>query len=575
MVVAMLILLIPMSLIMGYLSVKFIHETTLTNSIKYMQQLTGQINYNIDTYIKYMENISSMLKNNSDVKRFLTLDITDEEQALAKNRALEQIRTILKVREDICNIGVIGTNGRYILNNDEKINPYIDVKEKFWYKRALEKKDGFMISSSHVQNIAEYKYPWVVSLSSAITEEDNNIGVLLVDLNYKVIDNLCKGVQLDDNSYIFLIDENGSLVYHPNQNLIYSGLKVERINEVLSCKESFFITQVGEEEYLYTIAKSETTGWRAVGVVKMKDLLVYNILAKNMYLIVTAIIVIVAIALSIHLSKRITKPIRALEDAMRKSELGEFEAAEIEILETNEIGRLGKTFNIMNKKIQQLIEEKVQDEKLKRKSELKALQAQINPHFLYNTLDSIIWMAEGGKNKEVVQMTAQLARLLRQSISNGLESVSIKQEMSYVNNYLSIQKMRYRDQLSYTLDVAESIEQHRIIKLLLQPLIENAIYHGIKYKEGGGSILVKGYEENNKIVFEINDDGVGMDEETLSNIFKEKEISLKRNGVGVYNVYSRLKLHYGQEGDMIYESILNQGTKVKILIPKEQEGEQL
>ena len=575
MVVAMLILLIPMSLIMGYLSVKFIHETTLTNSIKYMQQLTGQINYNIDTYIKYMENISSMLKNNSDVKRFLTLDITDEEQALAKNRALEQIRTILKVREDICNIGVIGTNGRYILNNDEKINPYIDVKEKFWYKRALEKKDGFMISSSHVQNIAEYKYPWVVSLSSAITEEDNNIGVLLVDLNYKVIDNLCKGVQLDDNSYIFLIDENGSLVYHPNQNLIYSGLKVERINEVLSCKESFFITQVDEEEYLYTIAKSETTGWRAVGVVKMKDLLVYNILAKNMYLIVTAIIVIVAIALSIHLSKRITKPIRALEDAMRKSELGEFEAAEIEILETNEIGRLGKTFNIMNKKIQQLIEEKVQDEKLKRKSELKALQAQINPHFLYNTLESIIWMAEGGKNKEVVQMTAQLARLLRQSISNGLESVSIKQEMSYVNNYLSIQKMRYRDQLSYTLDVAESIEQHRIIKLLLQPLIENAIYHGIKYKEGGGSILVKGYEENDKIVFEINDDGVGMDEETLSNIFKEKEVSLKRNGVGVYNVYSRLKLHYGQEGDMLYESSLNQGTKVKILIPKEQEGEQL
>lgn len=575
MVVAMLILLIPMSFIMGYLSVKFIHGTTLTNSIKYMQQLTGQINYNIDTYIKYMENISFMLKNNSDVKRFLTLDITDEEQALAKNRAVEQIRTILKVREDICNIGVIGTNGRYILNNDEKINSYIDVKEKFWYKRALEKKEGFMISSSHVQNIVEYKYPWVVSLSSAITEDDNNIGVLLVDLNYKVIDNLCKGVQLDDNSYIFLIDENGSLVYHPNQNLIYSGLKTERINEVLSCKESFFIAQIDEEEYLYTIAKSETTGWRAVGVVKMKDLLVYNILAKNMYLIVTATIVIIAILLSIHLSKKITKPIRALEDAMRKSELGEFEAAEIEILETNEIGRLGKTFNIMNKKIQQLIEEKVQDEKLKRKSELKALQAQINPHFLYNTLDSIIWMAEGGKNKEVVKMTAQLARLLRQSISNGLESVSIKQEMSYVNNYLSIQKMRYRDQLSYTLDIAESIEQYRIIKLLLQPLIENAIYHGIKYKEGGGSIFVKGYEENDKIIFEINDDGVGMDEETLSNIFKEKEVSVKRNGVGVYNVYSRLKLHYGQEGDIFYASSLNQGTKVKILIPKEQEGEPL
>lgn len=565
----MLILLIPMSIILGGISVKFIHKTTLDNSIKYMQELTIQINYNIDTYIKYMESIAYMLKNNSDVEKFLTEDFTSEEQNLAQKRVTEQIRTIVKIREDIYNIAVIGTNGRYILNDGEKINPYINVKEKLWYKMALEKKGGFTISNSHVQDIAEYKYPWVVSLSSGITEGENNIGVLLVDLNYKVIEDLCKGIQLEDKGYIFIIDETGNLLYHPRQNLIYSGLKIEPIDKVMACKENYFITQMDEDEYLYTIAQSKTTGWRAIGVVKTKDLLTYNSIARNTYFTVTMIILCIAIALSIQLSKRITKPIRILENAMKRSEIGEFESAEIEVLENNEIGRLGRTFNVMNRKIQQLIEEKVQDEKLKRQSELRALQAQINPHFLYNTLDSIIWMAEGGKNKEVVKMTAELARFLRQSISNEREIISIEQEISYVESYLSIQKMRYRDQLNYTIDVSEEIRNYHIIKLIIQPLIENAIYHGIKYKNGEGHILIKGNEENGKVMLEVSDDGIGMDEETLANIFRKKETKLKHNGVGVYNVYSRLKLRYGLESEIFYESMLDKGTRVKILIPKE------
>lgn len=562
-----------MSLIFGYLSVEFVHKTTLDNSIKYMQQLTGQINYNIDSYIKYMENIAHMLKYNSDVKEYLTLGYGTSEQEIVRRKVIEQIDTILKIREDICNIGVIGSNGRSILNNDDRINPYVDVKEMSWYKRAIEMQGGVTISSSHVQNIVEYKYPWVVTLSSAITNETENIGVLMVDLNYKVINDLCRSVDLEDKGYIFLVDETGSLVYHPKQNLIYSGLKTEQTNEILACKDSYFITDIDHEEYLYTIAKSDMTGWRVVGVVKTKELLTYNVIARNTYFITTALLLVIAISLSIQLSKRITKPIIVLEKAMKKSELGDFEDATIEIKEKNEIGRLGRSFNMMNQKIEQLIKEKILDEKLKRKSELRVLQAQINPHFLYNTLDSIIWMAEGGENEAVVKMTSELARLLRQSISNELEVVSIQQEINYVKSYLSIQKMRYRDQLNYTIEVEDSVQQYSIIKLVIQPLIENAIYHGIKYKEEQGNITIKGYEVDEKIVIEVSDDGIGMDEETLANIFIKKETNLKRNGVGVYNVYSRLKLHYGQRSEMSYESAPNKGTKVKISIPKEQEEE--
>lgn len=558
-----------MSIILGGISVIFIHKTTLDNSIKYMQEITVQINDNIDSYIKYMESISYMLKDSSDVKKFLLNNDMGQQQKLTEERITEQIGTILKIRQDIYNIAIIATNERYILNDGDKINPYIDVTEKMWYKTALGKNGVFTISSSHVQDIIEYQYPWVVSLSSAILDNGHNIGVLLVDLNYKVIDNLCKRIQLEDKGYIFIIDELGNTIYHPRQNLIYSGLKTEPIDQIMASETNHFIIRINEEEYLYNIAKSEASGWRVVGVVKTKDLLTYSTMAMNTYFIATIIIVGAAVALFIKLSKRITRPIRILEDAMKRFEIGEFKSAEVEILENNEIGRLGKTFNRMNQKIQQLIEEKVQDEKLKRQSEMRALQAQINPHFLYNTLDSIIWMAESGKNSEVIKMTAELARFLRQNISNERELISIEQEMSYVKSYLNIQKMRYRDQLNYTIHVSDEIKNYHIIKLMIQPLIENAIYHGIKYKNEQGHISIRANEQSGKIMIEIIDDGVGMDEVTLNSIFQKKETSFRNNGVGVYNVYSRLKLQYGVQGEISYESIPHQGTKVKILIPKE------
>lgn len=558
-----------MSIILGGISVIFIHKTTLDNSIKYMQEITVQINDNIDSYIKYMESISYMLKDSSDVKKFLLNNDMGQQQKLTEERITEQIGTILKIRQDIYNIAIIATNERYILNDGDKINPYIDVTEKMWYKTALGKNGVFTISSSHVQDIIEYQYPWVVSLSSAILDNGHNIGVLLVDLNYKVIDNLCKRIQLEDKGYIFIIDELGNTIYHPRQNLIYSGLKTEPIDQIMASETNHFIIRINEEEYLYNIAKSEASGWRVVGVVKTKDLLTYSTMAMNTYFIATIIIVGAAVALFIKLSKRITRPIRILEDAMKRFEIGEFKSAEVEILENNEIGRLGKTFNRMNQKIQQLIEEKVQDEKLKRQSEMRALQAQINPHFLYNTLDSIIWMAESGKNSEVIKMTAELARFLRQNISNERELISIEQEMSYVKSYLNIQKMRYRDQLNYTIHVSDEIKNYHIIKLMIQPLIENAIYHGIKYKNEQGHISIRANEQGGKIMIEIIDDGVGMDEVTLNSIFQKKETSFRNNGVGVYNVYSRLKLQYGVQGEISYESIPHQGTKVKILIPKE------
>ena len=256
---------------------------------------------------------------------------------------------------------------------------------------------------------------------------------------------------------------------------------------------------------------------------------------------------------------------------MARVQEGDFDIPDVVETSENEIGSLTRSFNVMTRRIRELMDQNVRDQEAKRKSELKALQSQINPHFLYNTLDSIIWMAEGKKNEEVVLMTASLARLLRQSISNEDEVVPIAQEVEYARGYLTIQKMRYKDKMEFQIDVDPAILHINLIKLVLQPVIENAIYHGLKYKESKGLLIVKGFMKNGNAVLQVIDNGVGMDEETLAHIYDRHKVNYQSNGVGVYNVQKRLQLYYGSAYGITYESKVGVGTTATITIPGNQE----
>jgi len=318
---------------------------------------------------------------------------------------------------------------------------------------------------------------------------------------------------------------------------------------------------------LYTVVISEKTGWRVVGVANFSELMKGQKEAQNLYFVTAIMIFLAVIFLSTMMATAITRPVKQLMDSMKEVEQGNFEKANVDVKSGNEIGSLGKSFNIMAERIRQLIEQNTAVQEQKRRSELRALRSQINPHFLYNTLDSIIWMAEGEKNKEVVLMTAALARLLRQSISNDNERIPIEKEIEYTRNYLTIQQMRYKDKLEYEIDVAPDIQKEEIINLVLQPLVENALYHGIKYKGSKGKITIRGFQEEDRIVIQISDDGNGMDEETLLNIMDKSKANEGTGGVGVYNVHTRLQLYYGEDYGLHFESALGQGTTVTVTIP--------
>lgn len=570
---AVAILVLSAVLIVTAVSVKYTDSAIFENSVLYTQTITKQINQNIDSYITYMDNIVSVISGSEDAQYYLFRESSDRGH---EKRLLEQFRIILKGRSDIKNIGLVCDEGNSLFNTGYQTeNPDLDLSTQEWYKKAVESRGESILTSSHVQHVIEGERPWVITMSRGIANlvgSRASKGAVFIDLNYSAISELCDQNSIGDKGYVFIVDQDGNIVYHPQQQQLYNELQTENIDAVMNAKTDTVTVGKGEHEKIYTISRSEKTGWTVVGCMNVAELLKGSRQAQRVYVVCAAGLIVLALILSRLLARNITYPIQRLRDSMKKVQTGEFPTIDLEVSSENEIGSLTKSFNVMTHRIQELMAQNIHEQEQKRKSELKALQSQINPHFLYNTLDSIIWMAEGKKNEEVVLMTASLASLLRQSISNEDELVSIGQEAEYARSYLTIQKMRYKDKLEFQIDISPAIFGVKIIKLVLQPIIENAIYHGLKYKDSKGFLIVRGYQEGEKAVLEVEDNGVGMDEETLSHIFEKHKVNYHSNGVGVYNVQKRLKLYYGEEYGIVYKSKKNEGTRAVITIPVETGG---
>lgn len=555
-------------------SMKFTNTSIFENSSEYTHTIIQQMNQNIDSYIDYMENIAYLISSNEDVQDYLFDEKIDNE---GRYRILNQLQTILDSRSDIRNVGIISKNGRMLINDGSKsVNQDLDLNTQEWYATALEKPNGPILTSSHVQHIISGERPWVITLSRGIRDRSGSgekEGVFFIDLNYSAISELCDQSTVGTKGYAFILDAKGNIVYHPQQQQLYNELQTENISLIMDTDEDTVLTGTGNDGKLYSISRSEKTGWTVVDCTNVKELLSKSRQAQSVYVLTAIILVIVALLFSRFMARSITLPIQKLRDSMKKVQEGDFSVSDVVVDSKNEIGSLTKSFDVMTHRIHELMEQNVHEQEEKRKSELKALQSQINPHFLYNTLDSIIWMAEGKKNEEVVLMTASLARLLRQSISNEDEVVPIANEVEYARGYLTIQKMRYKDKLEFQMEVDSSILYIPLIKLVLQPIIENAIYHGLKYKESKGLLIVKGFMKDGNAVLQVIDDGVGMDEETLAHIYDKHKVNYHSNGVGVYNVQKRLKLYYGEDYGITYTSELGKGTTATITIPGRQEGQ--
>ncbi|RTE02245.1 cache domain-containing sensor histidine kinase [Paenibacillus whitsoniae] len=563
------LLILCTTVILSYSAYRLSTVAVTDASLTYTTQLIEQVNKNIQTYIGNMESISALSLSSADLKQYLSLRSPQTPEGVRLGQEISSyFSAIVASRNDIASIVLAASNGAVVSDRiSPRLRPYAELVAQEWYAKASRSKGDIVISSSHVQRVFQDEYKWVVSISKQMPSPEPGAanGVLLVDLNFNIINDLCNQIQLGQRGYVFILDETGDLIYHPQQQLLYSGLKTEDIRALMQAKDSSFEAQLTDENKIYTV-RTTSFGWKIVGVTYAGDLSGNKREMQLTSAIWGGIALLIAATISVLLSITLTRPIKQLEAHMKQVEKGNFDIR-VEVEGVNEISKLSRTFNLMIGKIKELMNQTVQDQEVKRISELKALQAQIQPHFLYNTLDSIIWMAELGKVEDVVTMTSALSKLLRSSISKGEELIPIRVELAHIENYLTIQHIRYRNKFTYAIDVEEELLDCRILKIVLQPLVENAIYHGMKHLPETGHIQITGRKRDDVIVLTVSDNGVGMSEEQLRALKLKAHGASDGKGFGLHNVNHRIQLYFGEKYGLQFESELEEGTTITMIIP--------
>lgn len=431
-------------------------------------------------------------------------------------------------------------------------------------KEEMPKLGEIIISRPHVESLLLNEYPWVVSISTRIRQADGTERIVVLDSRFSQIASYVDTVGVGSHGYCFIMDQDGTIIYHPQQQLIFAGLKEENTQKMTAHSDGSY----EENGLIYTIRTRKGSSWRIVAV-SFVDELIEDRLKDCLLLLAGLLLIVLAatIVSSVVLSRYISRPIHSLNKAM-----GEFEAnaegfSYEPVYGSLEVTSLSNAFGHLVIRIQKLMNKVRNEEIVLRKTELRALQAQINPHFLYNTLDSIAWMCEEGRTKDAVEMVNALARLFRISISKGHELISVEKEVEHAKSYLQIQKFRYKNQFQYSFEVQESCLHYYCNKITLQPIIENAIYHGLNRMIDEGFIEIRIFEDGDDVVFTVEDNGVGMTKEQCESIL-HKEVKGQTGGIGIKNVNDRVKIYFGEQYGMKIESELDEGTKVSIRMPK-------
>lgn len=553
---------------MCFLGVMLFTQFSNRSEEQYMEnseQLLNQTAINLGDYLRNMRRISDAMYYSVIKDKDLSFESLDSEMNLLYEANKDKLVSIACYTKE----GELTAAAPIATEKKD-----VDVTSQEWFVDAMDQLENFHFSTPHVQNLFDdpsYRYYWVISLSRTVELTDNGgsmLGVLLVDMNYSSIEQLLNKVNEDASAgYVYLMDQSGEIIYHPKQDLIHMKLYSENNLEALEHEDDTWKENFEGERRLVTMKTVSYTGWKLVSVVPMEAFSMGLEGTRYLAILLVLLALLAVIILNQLVSARIAKPLKKLNDSIKEWESGNMEP-DIYVGGSMEVEHLGKTLSSTVEQIRQLMQDIVVEQEEKRKSELDALQSQINPHFLYNTLDSIVWMITGEKYDEAVFMITQLASLFRISLSKGKTIIRLEDEIKHARNYMNIQKVRYKNTFEVDFQIEPEILQCCTVKLILQPILENAIYYGMEYMDGEGEITVTGYRQEQDIYIEIQDNGLGMPEEEAAKLLIEGQRERKRgSGVGLINVHSRIALRFGAEYGLMIESYPDEGMLVKIHLP--------
>ena len=613
-------------MILGLVLYQLFARRMRTSSVESTEQIVQQSVINLEDYLANMRRISDAVYYNVIKNADLSTDSIDREMDLIYEAHLEHL----------VSMALFTADGRLISASPiATTKENLDVTTQSWFTEALRKTDNLHFSTPHVENLfldPAYRYRWVISLSRAVEIYENGtptMGVLLVDMNYSTIDRMMERINQDSSGqYIYLTDSSGSLIYHPKQMQINYGILTEN-----NINEAHY--QDGHHQELYLGARRQVllnsvsyTGWKMIAVIPASAYGVDAASLRFVVILLVSISLLVMIFVNQIVSRQISLPLNRLNRSIKRMEGGDVVPEDIYVGGSEEVEHLGRTLRSSMTRINQLMDDIVIEQEEKRKSEMDALQSQINPHFLYNTLDSIVWMIEGEHNRDAVFMVTQLASLFRISLSRGKNIIPLAQELKHAENYMNIQKVRYKNNFSVVFDIDENIRDYLSVKLIIQPILENAIYYGVgdMDPDDGAEIRIRGWlisdTEKEKageggaahgqtydaasgpvaartarqpdpaeanagdrahrqmiqamsvgdIYIAVSDNGYGMPPEVCENLLKDDEESRQRvpkhgSGVGLVNVHNRIRIRFGAQYGLMAASEPDEGTTITIHLP--------
>ena len=613
-------------MILGLVLYQLFARRMRTSSVESTEQIVQQSVINLEDYLANMRRISDAVYYNVIKNADLSTDSIDREMDLIYEAHLEHL----------VSMALFTADGRLISASPiATTKENLDVTTQSWFTEALRKTDNLHFSTPHVENLfldPAYRYRWVISLSRAVEIYENGtptMGVLLVDMNYSTIDRMMERINQDSSGqYIYLTDSSGSLIYHPKQMQINYGILTEN-----NINEAHY--QDGHHQELYLGARRQVllnsvsyTGWKMIAVIPASAYGVDAASLRFVVILLVSISLLVMIFVNQIVSRQISLPLNRLNRSIKRMEGGDVVPEDIYVGGSEEVEHLGRTLRSSMTRINQLMDDIVIEQEEKRKSEMDALQSQINPHFLYNTLDSIVWMIEGEHNRDAVFMVTQLASLFRISLSRGKNIIPLAQELKHAENYMNIQKVRYKNNFSVVFDIDENIRDYLSVKLIIQPILENAIYYGVgdMDPDDGAEIRIRGWlipnAEREKageggeahgqtydaasgpvaartarqpdpaeanagdrahrqmiqamsvgdIYIAVSDNGYGMPPEVCENLLKDDEESRQRvpkhgSGVGLVNVHNRIRIRFGAQYGLMAASEPDEGTTITIHLP--------
>jgi two-component system sensor histidine kinase YesM len=551
----------------GIFALHYSYKNNMNNAITHNRSTLQLLNEELNVYFTRCMELGSLIKSEAMIQRQLRHPLPEDR----KSRYLEEL-TISEHLNFIHNYTVKDVFGIYVIGVNKALyrsNSLVFQKESFshdtFFRKTIDGQDpvwnhteGQSIAVKVIdENFISVSLPINDKLTNAVT------GIVVIEIETRVLQRYIDSAAPAQQGSIFLTAGKQILCYAGSTSLIeYSG---ETTGPKMNRR--MFLAPIDSDKYMSDYITT-ISGMEVISAVPLRNIRFQSMTIISILLVVIIIVIVLSLITDYFISSFLTKPVKELSEKMNLVEKGNLNI-HLEPKYHNEIGHLRASFNSMIDRTRELMEKIIAEQQKSNELRYEILQEQIKPHFMYNTLDSAIWLSRDNQNDKVIKLISSLSNMLRLSLNDGKDIITIGEEKKQISNYLSILKIRYNEKLNYSIKVPLEAEKFLIPKLTLQPFIENAVYHGIKNKKNGGIVATKCHIEQGHLHFTVHDTGVGIEEEDLEELNKgQPPKGSGKNGIGIRNVTERLSLYFKDESRVWLESVVDRGTTVHIIIPQ-------